>query len=146
MIQFLSIADGVDGEMARLKFMGSKWGGWIDPILDRYVDMIVIAGMAYGYWNITGNNFILPIAIFVILADIIQDYMSVKFLKITGVKLVTRDIPFRRDTRLLLLAVGTITNQILLAFIIFILISQYKVVNRLIAGKRILEKSVSPVI
>ena len=143
MIQFLSIVDGIDGEMSRLKFMGTKWGKWIDPILDRHVDAIIIAGMAYGYWNITGNNFILPIAIFVILADILQDYMSSKFVAITGVKLITSDIPFKRDTRLLLLALGTITNQILIAFIVFILISQYKVVNRFIAAKLITEKQVS---
>jgi len=143
MIQLLSIVDGIDGELSRLKFMGTNWGKWIDPILDRYVDAIVIAGMAYGYWNITGNNFILPIAIFVLLADILQDYMSSKFAVITGVKLKTRDISFKRDARLLLLALGAITNQILIAFIVFIVISQYKVVNRFIAAKRITEERVS---
>ena len=40
MIQFLSIIDGCDGEIARLKFMKSFFGTWLDPILDRYVDMI----------------------------------------------------------------------------------------------------------
>ncbi|KKR64605.1 MAG: hypothetical protein UU05_C0047G0002 [Candidatus Curtissbacteria bacterium GW2011_GWA1_40_47] len=123
--------------------MGTNWGKWIDPILDRYVDAIVIAGMAYGYWIITGNNFILPIAIFVLLADILQDYMSSKFAVITGVKLKTRDVSFKRDARLLLLALGAITNQILIAFIVFIVISQYKVVNRFIAAKRITEERVS---
>ena len=142
MIQFLSIVDGIDGELSRLKFMATKWGKWIDPILDRYVDAIIIAGMAYGYWNITGNNLILPLAVFVIVADTLQDYMSSKFFVITGLKLKTKDISFKRDTRLLLLALGTITNQILLAFIIFILISQYKVVNRFIAAKQITEKQV----
>jgi len=143
MIQFLSIVDGVDGEMARIKFMGSKWGKWIDPILDRYVDTILIAGMAYGYWNMTGSSFIFAIAMFVILADVLQDYMSSKFVVLTGGKLITRDLPFKRDTRLLILAIGTITNQILFAYIIFILLSQYKVVNRFIAAKQITEKQIA---
>ena len=69
--------------------------------------------------------------------------MSSKFVVITGVKLKTRDISFKRDTRLLLLALGAITNQILIAFIVFILISQYKAVNRFIAAKLITEAQVS---
>ena len=140
LVQFLSIVDGCDGEIARLKFRQSLWGKWLDPILDRYVDTAIIAGMAYGYWNTTGNNFILPIASFVVLADILQDYMSSKFFVETGKKLKLSDLAFKRDARLLILAVGAITNQILAAFLIFILFSQYKVIGRLIAGKQIADE------
>src|SRR3989338_8008624 len=38
MIQFLSIIDGCDGEIARLKFMKSFLGAWLDPIFDLYLD------------------------------------------------------------------------------------------------------------
>lgn len=139
--QFMSIFDGCDGEIARLKFMHSKWGVWLDPILDRYVDTAVIAGMAYGYWNVTGNKFILPIAVFMMLVMMLDGYMPNKFEVEIGRKLKFTGLKFKRDVRMLILALGAMTGQVLLAFIIFILFSQYKIIGRLIAGKRICEET-----
>ena len=136
MIQFLSIIDGCDGEIARLKFMKSFFGTWLDPILDRYVDMILIAGMAYGYWNATGNNFIFFLAIMVMFADVLQDYMSSKFFMTTGKKLIASfDFPFKRDVRMLILALGAITGQILASFLIFVITTNIKVAVKVIAAK-----------
>jgi len=138
MIQFLSIIDGCDGEIARLKFMKSFLGAWLDPILDRYVDMILIAGMAYGYWNTTNNNFILFMAIIVIFADVLQDYMSSKFFMITGKKLISSfDFPFKRDVRMLILALGAITGQILASFLIFAIAAHIKAAAKIVNAKRI---------
>jgi len=138
MIQFLSIIDGCDGEIARLKFMKSFLGAWLDPILDRYVDMILIAGMAYGYWNTTNNNFILFMAIIVIFADVLQDYMSSKFFMITGKKLTSSfDFPFKRDVRMLILALGAITGQILASFLIFAIAAHIKAAVKVVNAKRI---------
>ena len=141
MIQFLSIIDGCDGEISRLKFMKSFFGAWLDPILDRYVDMILIAGMAYGYWNATSNNLILFMAVMVIFADVLQDYMSSKFFLITGRKLsvsiVSIDFPFKRDVRMLILALGAITGQILASFLIFAIAAHIKVAVKVVNAKRI---------
>lgn len=142
MIQFLSIIDGCDGEIARLKFMRSFFGAWLDPILDRYVDMFLIAGMAYGYWNATSNNFIFFMAIMVMFADVLQDYMSSKFFLITGKKLTASfDIPFKRDVRMLILALGAITSQILISFLIFAIAANIKAAVKVINAKRITEES-----
>jgi phosphatidylglycerophosphate synthase len=43
--QISSIADGVDGELARLKKMASPFGGFMDAVLDRYADALIILGM-----------------------------------------------------------------------------------------------------
>lgn len=138
MIQFLSIIDGCDGEIARLKFMKSPLGAWLDPILDRYVDMILIAGMAYGYWNTTSNNFILFMAIMVIFADVLQDYMSSKFFLITRKKLTgSFDFPFKRDVRMLILALGAITGQILASFLILAIAVHIKAAVKVVNAKRI---------
>jgi len=39
------IADGVDGELARLKNSVSPFGGFLDAVLDRYVDALILLGM-----------------------------------------------------------------------------------------------------
>ena len=141
MIQLLSIVDGCDGEIARLKFVKSKWGAWLDPILDRYIDTVFIAGMSYGYWHVTGNGIILPIAVFVMLAMMMEDYMPNKFLREVGKKLKFRSFDFKRDLRSVVLALGAITNLIIPALVIFLIITQFRVIGRLIAGKRISEET-----
>ena len=42
--QASSIADGIDGDLARLKNMTSAFGGFMDAIFDRYADSLVLLG------------------------------------------------------------------------------------------------------
>lgn len=44
-IQVSSIIDGVDGELARLKGMVTRFGGALDAVLDRYADAAMLGGM-----------------------------------------------------------------------------------------------------
>ncbi len=46
LIQVVSVVDGVDGELARLKNLASRFGGVYDAVSDRYADAVMIAGMA----------------------------------------------------------------------------------------------------
>ncbi|KKP93650.1 MAG: hypothetical protein UR98_C0003G0020 [Parcubacteria group bacterium GW2011_GWA1_36_12] len=145
LIQFLSIIDGCDGEVSRLKFQKSVFGAWLDPILDRYVDMFLIAGMAYGYWNATGNDLVLLMAVMVIFADVLQDYMSAKFFMITGKKLrAYLDFPFKRDLRMLVLALGAVTGQVLVSFLVFAILVNLKVVLKVVNVKRFSEATIMP--
>ena len=139
----MSIIDGCDGEVARLKFMKSKWGGYLDANLDKYVDTAVIAGMSLGYLRVTGNEFIVPVALFVIFALGLDGYMPNKFEVYVGKRLnfyAPQFINFKRDIRLLILAFGAIFNQILLAFLIILFVYHLKVVIRLISSKRICDE------
>jgi CDP-L-myo-inositol myo-inositolphosphotransferase len=43
--QLSSIIDGVDGSLARLKGMSSAFGGFLDSILDRYADILIMLGL-----------------------------------------------------------------------------------------------------
>ncbi len=44
-IQLVSIVDGVDGEVARLKNMATRFGAVLDAVTDRYADAIMLGGM-----------------------------------------------------------------------------------------------------
>ncbi len=48
-----SFLDGCDGEIARLKFMESRLGGWLDLWADNVVHMAVFAGLGIGLWRDT---------------------------------------------------------------------------------------------
>jgi len=78
-IHIHSIVDGCDGEVARLKLRQSKYGGWLDSVLDRYVDAAVILGLVYGYWSITGDIIIWLIGFFALIGSFLNSYTSDKY-------------------------------------------------------------------
>ncbi len=45
LIQVVSVVDGVDGELARLKNMSSRFGAVLDAVTDRYADALMLGGM-----------------------------------------------------------------------------------------------------
>jgi len=51
-----SFLDGCDGEIARLKFMESRLGGWLDLWADNVVHMAVFFGIGIGLWCDTGSQ------------------------------------------------------------------------------------------
>lgn len=53
--QLASMLDGVDGELARLKFSGSKLGEWLDTLSDDLGRLALFSGAAIGVGNVTGN-------------------------------------------------------------------------------------------
>ena len=44
-IQLASISDGIDGELARLKSMSTRFGAVFDAVTDRYADAAMLGGM-----------------------------------------------------------------------------------------------------
>jgi len=55
LVQLSSIVDGVDGDLARLKGMTSEFGGFMDSVLDRYVDILVVLGLAL--WSVSHETY-----------------------------------------------------------------------------------------
>ena len=143
LIQLMSILDGCDGEVARLKFIGSAWGGYLDANLDKYVDAFSVAGMAYGYLAVSGNLFVIPLAVFVMLTLGLDGYMPNKFKVDTRRKLNfpgPQYLNIKRDSRLLILALGAMINQVFLSFIVLLVFYQYKMIVRMIASKQITDE------
>ncbi len=78
-IQLSSIADGCDGEVARLRFQSSKFGGWFDTILDRYADTAIVAGVSFGYWLAHPHAAVWLGAIFTLTGFIMASYTKKEF-------------------------------------------------------------------
>jgi len=45
LVQLSSVVDGIDGSVARLKGMTSAFGGFLDSMLDRYADILIVLGL-----------------------------------------------------------------------------------------------------
>ncbi len=55
LVQLSSIVDGVDGSLARLKGMTSEFGGFLDSVLDRYADILVVLGLTL--WSLSHETY-----------------------------------------------------------------------------------------
>jgi len=51
LVQLASILDGVDGEIARLKFQGSLKGEWVDTICDNVSYVVFLIGLTIGAYR-----------------------------------------------------------------------------------------------
>jgi len=134
LIHIHSIVDGCDGEVARLKLRQTKYGGWLDAVLDRYVDAAIIFGLAYGYLSVTGDMTIWIIGFSALIGTFLNSYTSDKYDSIFKNGDMTKKSKFRmgRDVRLLLVVIGALTNQIPIMLIIIAVITNFEAIRRLI--------------
>ena len=142
LIHIHSIVDGCDGEVARLKLRQTKYGGWLDAVLDRYVDAAIIFGLAYGYWNMTGDMTIWIIGFSALIGTFLNSYTSDKYDSIFKNGDMVKKSKFRmgRDVRLLLIVIGALTNQIPIMLIILAVIANFEAIRRLITFRSKLDE------
>jgi len=131
--QLSSIIDGVDGSLARLKGMSSDFGGFLDSILDRYADILVILGLTI--WS--ASNEVYP---YIWLAG---------FLAITGTigvsysrARISAELRHHfdrgllslasRDIRLLIVMIGAIIGQGYFSLIVIATLTHLVIISRLI--------------
>ena len=51
LVQLSSIVDGIDGSLARFKGVTSEFGGFLDSVLDRYADILIVLGLTL--WSLS---------------------------------------------------------------------------------------------
>ena len=146
-IHIHSIVDGCDGEVARLKLRQSKYGGWLDSVLDRYVDAAVILGLVYGYWSVNGDITIWVIGFFALIRSFLNSYTSDKYDSIFKDGEMEKSSKFRmgRDVRLLLITIGALTNQIPVILIILAVIANFEALRRLVVFRNKLDEDIQTV-
>jgi len=138
--QLSSIFDGCDGEVARLKFLKSEYGGWFDSVLDRYADALIIFGMMCGLWSVqwgvqwgvqwTTGIEIWIVGFFAIIGSFMNSYTAIKYDALFEEGKAR--IRFGRDVRLLLIAVGAMLNQVFFTLIILGILTNGESIRRLL--------------
>jgi CDP-L-myo-inositol myo-inositolphosphotransferase len=142
LIHIHSVVDGCDGEVARLKLRQTKYGGWLDSVLDRYADAAIILGLVYGYWSVSGDMTIWVIGFFAMIGGFLNSYTSDKYDSIFKNGDVVKGSKFRmgRDVRLLLIVIGVLTNQVLIMLIILAVIANFEALRRLVVLRNKLDE------
>ncbi len=126
LIQLTSILDGVDGEYARLTGKVSRYGAFLDSVMDRVVDVFILAGASTHLFQILHPFQAFILAVWVLSSSIIVSYMHCRGEASLGAKLqLINGKPYAgRDVRLLLVALALLAayiNPYLYAFTLSII-------------------------
>jgi len=129
LIQLTSIIDGVDGEYARITNRTSREGAFLDSVMDRIVDALII--ISYTILVLKNNYFIEPLYIIILAELLLFSSLMVSYIHARGeaslgikIQLLKPRMYIGRDLRLFLLAISFIVlpiNMIISILIVTVL-------------------------
>jgi CDP-L-myo-inositol myo-inositolphosphotransferase len=148
--QFASIIDGCDGEIARLKFLKSDFGGWFDAVLDRYADALLLFGLTWHahtasplrdvlvtFIGNSGSSVVLTMGFLAIIGSFMNSYTADKYdslMKATFSK--GKGIRIGRDVRICLIFVCAVCNLPFVTLIVLAVLMNVETVRRVVVCYR----------
>jgi phosphatidylglycerophosphate synthase len=125
LIQVVSVVDGIDGELARLKGMATKFGSVFDAVTDRYADAAMLAGMTVYAVRFEDHAHAETVGILALAGALVVSYSRARIEASLPEALERAEEPGRgamgaadlifglgsRDVRSLIAAVGTVLGQ-----------------------------------
>ena len=131
--QFASIVDGCDGEVARLSYQSSDYGGWFDAVLDRYADAFLLFGLMWHAYADRTNGLILLFGFLAIIGSFMLSYTADKHDSLMRDR-ANRGWGLRmgRDIRVFLIFLGAIFNQAYLTLVVIAVVMNIATLHRLI--------------
>lgn len=131
--QFASVIDGCDGEVARLKFQSSSYGGWFDAVLDRYADAFLLFGLTWHAYANKADSLILFIGFLAIIGSFMLSYTADKYDSLMRDRIShARGFRLGRDVRVFLIFLGAILNQAYLALVVIAAVMNIETLRRVI--------------
>ena len=132
--QMASVVDGCDGEIARLKFKASEFGGWFDAVLDRYGDAFLLFGLTYHVYLIDDRFLYIIIGFLAIIGTFMNSYTADKYDGFMQKKLKPGMHYFRigRDVRTFIILLGVLINQPLSILILIAFMTNAENVRRVL--------------
>ncbi len=131
--QISSVIDGCDGEVARLKYKSTDFGGWFDAVLDRYADGFLLFGLTY-YVCVSNDSFVLAffVGFLALIGTFMNSYTADKYDGLMRKKLGYGEFYFRmgRDIRMFIIFLGALTNLPLFTLAMIALITNIENIRR----------------
>jgi CDP-L-myo-inositol myo-inositolphosphotransferase len=129
--QFASIIDGSDGEVARLKYLSSDYGGWFDAVLDRYADAFLLFGLTWYVYSQDLSPWALGIGFLAIIGSFMLSYTADKYDKLMKNR-IQKGMRMGRDIRVFLIFLGAVLNQPYLILIVIAVLMNVETIRRII--------------
>ncbi len=136
---FTWLFDVIDGALAKYASMTTKFGGFLDSVLDRYTEGLVIAAFAYAY-AVRGNANAVLLCVVAMLGALTVPYARARAEK----EIEKCDVGIGdRLSRLVLLALFTLLNKAEIGIILVAAISHFTVFQRIVYTRKVLKKNLS---
>jgi CDP-L-myo-inositol myo-inositolphosphotransferase len=137
LVQLSSVADGIDGSLARLKGMTSVFGGFLDSVLDRCADALIVLGMIL--WSLSHESYpeIWLVGFLAIVGTLSVSYTRARIdpehrlLFDKGLSSIAS-----RDIRLFLIMLGSVAGQVYFCLMAIAILTNLVVFYRLIYSYR----------
>ena len=131
--QFASIIDGCDGEVARLKYQSSDFGGWFDAVLDRYADAFLLFGLTWHLLAVDVNGWILFVGFMAIIGSFMLSYTADKYDKLMLERISAggkAGLRMGRDVRVFLIFLGAVANIVLPVLVLIAVVMNLETLRR----------------
>ena len=126
--QLSSILDGCDGEIARLKLLESKFGGWFDRVLDRYSDLFIFTGLTFHTYFIHKTLTVFLIGFIAVGGKIILSYTAYVY---DSIVFNQKNFRIGRDLTIFIILMGALFNIPYITLVVLALIVNVEVCKRL---------------
>ena len=126
--QLSSILDGCDGEIARLKLLKSKFGGWFDQVLDRYSDLFIFTGLTFHTYFIHKTLTVFFIGFIAVGGKIISSYTAYVYDSVDSTR---NSIRIGRDLIIFIILIGAVLNIPYITLVVLAFIMNADVCKRL---------------
>jgi len=131
--QFASVMDGCDGEVARLKYLESAFGGWFDAILDRYADAFLLFGLTWHVYTERMYTSALIVGFLAIIGSFMLSYTADKYDSLMyGLMKSGKRIRIGRDMRVFIIFLGALLNQPFITLQIIAVLTNAETIRRVI--------------
>ncbi len=131
--QFASIIDGCDGEVARLKYQSSDFGGWFDAVLDRYADAFLLFGLTWHLLAAAMNGWILLVGFMAIIGSFMLSYTADKYDNLMRERIQAGGkggLRMGRDMRVFLIFLGAVANMVLPVLVLIAVVMNLETLRR----------------
>ena len=131
MAQLASIIDGCDGEVARLKYLSSNYGGWFDAVLDRYADAFLLFGLTWHVYSTNLSSLVFVIGFMAMIGSFMVSYTADKHDNLMKNK-IHNGLRIGRDVNVFLLFLAAISNQPYLGLMVIAVLMNFETIRRII--------------
>ena len=132
--------DLLDGAMARATGRVTRFGGLFDSVLDRFGEAAVLGGVLF-YFSQGGHRQEVVLAFIAVVGSIMVSYVRARA-EVAGLAL--KEGLFTRPERVIVLGLGLVIDQVLIALWVLAVVSVFTALQRLFVAWRRLEGEKPP--
>jgi CDP-L-myo-inositol myo-inositolphosphotransferase len=131
-----SVVDGCDGEVARLKLSESSFGAWLDAVLDRYADAILLFALTWHAFVARDASIVFLVGFLAIIGSFMNSYTADKYDGLMKARFQRgKGIRIGRDVRVFMISLGALCNLPLLTLSVIAGLMNLETARRVVVAR-----------